>query len=61
MHLRRRQEGIGEPYGNIRKSFFMALNRVDIIDFHFHDLRHTFASQSVMAGLILNSKAAISA
>ena len=41
----------GRPYTNVRKSFDAALKKCDIIDFHFHDLRHTFASQLVMAGV----------
>lgn len=45
----------GEPYGDVRKSFFTALKDSDIIGFHFHDLRHTFASQLVMAGVDLNT------
>jgi len=31
----------GKPYGDIKKSFFTALRKSDIVDFHFHDLRHT--------------------
>ncbi len=45
----------GDPYGDIKKSFFTALKKAGIIDFHFHDLRHTFASQLVMAGVDLNT------
>ncbi len=41
----------GRPYTNVRKSFDAALEKCGIIDFHFHDLRHTFASQLVMAGV----------
>jgi len=41
----------GRPYTNVRKSFDTALEKCGIIDFHFHDLRHTFASQLVMAGV----------
>ncbi len=45
----------GEPYGDIKKSWLTAVNKSDIIDFHFHDLRHTFASQLVMSGVDLNT------
>ncbi len=41
----------GKPYTDIRDSFARALGKVKISDFQFHDLRHTFASQSVMAGV----------
>ena len=42
---------VGSIYGNWRRSFDTALKRVDIKDFRFHDLRHTFASYLVMAGV----------
>jgi len=45
----------GKPYHDLRKSFFTALKKSDIINFHFHDLRHTFASQLVMSGVDLNT------
>ncbi len=45
----------GKPYGNIKRSFHTALRRAEIRDFHFHDLRHTFASHLVMAGVDLTS------
>lgn len=40
-----------KPYDNIVKSFYTAMKRAGIRDFRFHDLRHTFASQLVMAGV----------
>lgn len=45
----------GKPYGDVKKSFFTALKKSDIINFHFHDLRHTFASHLVMLGVDLNT------
>ena len=41
----------GERDENVRKSFEEAKERVGIVDFKFHDLRHTFASHLVMAGV----------
>ena len=45
----------GKPFGNIRKSFFTALKKAGIINFRFHDFRHTFASHLVMSGVDLNT------
>jgi len=45
----------GERYGNIRKAFEGAKKRAEIVDFRFHDLRHTFASHLVMAGVDLKT------
>ncbi|MFA4888311.1 MAG: tyrosine-type recombinase/integrase [Candidatus Omnitrophota bacterium] len=45
----------GKAYGDIKKSFFTALKKSDIIQFRFHDLRHTFASHLVMSGVDLNT------
>lgn len=45
----------GKLYGDIKKSFLTAVKKSGIIDFHFHDLRHDFASHLVMAGIDLNT------
>jgi len=45
----------GKPFKDIRKSFVAAVDKSDIINFRFHDLRHTFASQLVMSGVDLNT------
>jgi len=45
----------GEPYKSVQTSFETALKRAEIRDFRFHDLRHTFASHLVMAGVDLTS------
>jgi integrase len=41
----------GNPYNDLRTAFCTALRKAGIKDFHFHDLRHTFASDMVMAGV----------
>lgn len=40
-----------KPYQDVKRSFHTALRRAGIKDFHFHDLRHTFASHLIMAGV----------
>jgi hypothetical protein len=40
----------GECISDIRTAFLNALHRSSIKGLHFHDLRHTFASQYMMAG-----------
>ncbi len=45
----------GGSFGDIRKTFWTALKKSGIVGFHFHDLRHTFASHLVMSGHDLNT------
>lgn len=44
-----------KPFKDIKRSFTSACNEAGIRGFRFHDLRHTFASQLVMAGAELAS------
>ncbi len=43
----------GLPFNNVKRSYRRALNDTGITNFRFHDLRHTFASNLVMAGIDL--------
>ena len=43
----------GEPYHDVRTSFENACRRAGIKDFHFHDLRHTFVTHMIDAGIDL--------
>lgn len=45
----------GKPYRDISTAFATAVRRAGITDFTFHDLRHTFASRLVMAGVDLTT------
>ncbi|MBF0542300.1 MAG: site-specific integrase [Nitrospirae bacterium] len=45
----------GKHYKDVKRSFSTACRKAKINDFHFHDLRHTFASQLVMAGIDLTT------
>ncbi len=40
----------GKEVHDIKNSFNAAVKRAGLEDFHFHDLRHTFASQLIMRG-----------
>ncbi len=46
-------DGKGRRFKDIQKSFKTACQKAGIRDFHFHDLRHCFASHLVMAGVDL--------
>jgi integrase len=43
----------GTPYRSFRTAFERAVRLAGVADFTFHDLRHTFASRLVMAGVDL--------
>jgi integrase len=59
-YLPRRKPNVADvvgphPYTDLKNSFASALDRAEILDFRFHDLRHTFASRLVMEGADLNA------
>lgn len=43
----------GKPIGSIKRSFATACRRAELEDLTFHDLRHTFASWLIQAGVPL--------
>ena len=43
----------GAPYKSFRTAFETAVKKAEVVDFTFHDLRHTFASRLVMSGVDL--------
>jgi site-specific recombinase XerD len=45
----------GARFDNINKSWAGLVEAAEMPDFNFHDLRHTFASKLVMAGVDLNT------
>jgi integrase len=49
----------GQPLANVRKSWVGILKRAGIENFRWHDLRHTFASNLVIAGVDLNKVRAL--
>ena len=48
--VRKPKKGKAKPITEIKKAFNSALKRANIVNFRFHDLRHTFASQVLMKG-----------
>lgn len=58
-HLPSPMPGNSDEHGNrfqdVKEGFKAACRRAGIKDFHFHNLRHTFASHLVMAGVDLTT------
>jgi integrase len=48
-----------KPYQSVKRSSNTELKRAGIKDFHFYDLRHTFASHLVMAGIDITTVKAL--
>lgn len=46
-------ENAGGPIGSIKRSFATACRNANLVDVRFHDLRHTFASWLIQAGVPL--------
>jgi len=45
----------GKRFDNVNKAWANVLKSTEIVDFHWHDMRHTFASRLVMADVNLNT------
>jgi integrase len=44
-----------EPLNDVKKAWAVLVKKAGLLAFRFHDLRHTFASKLVMAGVDLNT------